>query len=381
MIKWIYNVIFLVVAVDIVIAGSNSSRSSSGIVVKKVLAKASWLKELGDRLKYNAEMQKILYNHHILNYKRNISARSENVVKPTTTILLWITEGLEDMAADPDAYTQGCPVPCILTTNRLMYEQADLIATMGVAVPPVFRLMHPWQRRAIIGLTPDTSNIGTTIRLGVYYSLVSYSRHAEVQFDFRPQSFLIDLKKQRSKSFNLTNSFIPLAIFSDDCATSSDGRFIKEYLASLSKILPVHFYGQCLNTHSLNANETISDAMGRYHFSLVAESHFLDDYVTAPIYDALGSDTVPIYMGAPNISDYLPVGQQYRMILQARHYPDPAALAEKLVTLLTNPAQYKEMMEWRSERLKFPHSRGIYTKGPESIACRMCQYHREHLDA
>lgn len=49
-----------------------------------------------------------------------------------------------------------------------------------------------------------------------------------------------------------------------------------------------------------------SDVYGRYSFALCYENMAMSGYITEKIFDALFSGCVPIYWGAPNISDFIP---------------------------------------------------------------------------
>lgn len=49
-----------------------------------------------------------------------------------------------------------------------------------------------------------------------------------------------------------------------------------------------------------------SDVFPKYRFALCYENAILPGYITEKIFDCMRSDCVPIYLGAPNINDYLP---------------------------------------------------------------------------
>ena len=45
----------------------------------------------------------------------------------------------------------------------------------------------------------------------------------------------------------------------------------------------------------------------QYAFSVILENANLEDYVTEKVWQALLAGSVPIYLGAPNIDQFLPV--------------------------------------------------------------------------
>ena len=52
--------------------------------------------------------------------------------------------------------------------------------------------------------------------------------------------------------------------------------------------------------------ETKLDLMRPYKFHLAFENGNVEDYVTEKVYTALAAGTLPIYLGAPNIRDFVP---------------------------------------------------------------------------
>ena len=51
---------------------------------------------------------------------------------------------------------------------------------------------------------------------------------------------------------------------------------------------------------------TISKTLCRYKYCIAIENSIAQDYVTEKVYDALAAGCVPIYLGAPNIADFVP---------------------------------------------------------------------------
>ncbi len=71
---------------------------------------------------------------------------------------------------------------------------------------------------------------------------------------------------------------------------------LKEYFGD-----DVDFYGRGFN--EFNDKSTVLDP---YYFSLAIENTSFKDYFTEKIVDCYLTDTVPLYYGAPNITDYFP---------------------------------------------------------------------------
>merc|ERR1712194_624984 len=78
---------------------------------------------------------------------------------------------------------------------------------------------------------------------------------------------------------------------------------------ALQRHVPVHCLGTCLHNHAWPANipakKTVA-VLQTYLFSLAAENGNSQDYVTEKVYQALSAGTIPIYLGAPNVADFVP---------------------------------------------------------------------------
>ena len=111
-----------------------------------------------------------------------------------------------------------------------------------------------------------------------------------------------------------------------------------------------------------------------YAFVLAAESVRLSDWVTEKVYQALAVGSVPVYIGAPNMLDYLPCRH---CAIDASHFKSTAALATYLRALLHNRTAYEEYLAWAHtpyDPSDFPrfeeHIRG---KSFDTTMCRLCE--------
>jgi hypothetical protein len=75
--------------------------------------------------------------------------------------------------------------------------------------------------------------------------------------------------------------------------------------------IKVHSYGACLHNKDFNASDSHSpraklEVIRRYKFYLAFENSNSVDYVSEKMFQALYMGVVPIYMGAPNVDEFLP---------------------------------------------------------------------------
>jgi hypothetical protein len=124
-----------------------------------------------------------------------------------------------------------------------------------------------------------------------------------------------------------------------------------EYVRELMRHMPVDSYGRMLNTRALAADQgrpTKLETIARYRFTLAFENSIASDYVTEKFYDPLLVGSVPVYLGAPNVSEYAPARGCY---IDVRDFANPRQLAGFLLELAADEARYAQYLEWRERPL------------------------------
>ena len=138
-----------------------------------------------------------------------------------------------------------------------------------------------------------------------------------------------------------------------------------EYLKELMKFMHVDSFGTCVG------NAKIGDAiLARHGFGNGSRDHFAGDYrgvkkevfagypfvlafenancydwVTEKPFDALLAGAVPVYIGAPNVNDYLPPNSY----IDARFFSGPGELAAFLMATASDPVAYGAFHAWRKD--------------------------------
>jgi len=108
----------------------------------------------------------------------------------------------------------------------------------------------------------------------------------------------------------------------------------------LTKYMPVDSYGSCLhnkdfpNDLSKLQNENhgtyvtrLIQIISEYKFMLAFENDNITDYVTEKLMLGFKAGTLPVYMGAPNVDNWLPAEKS---IIKTDNFRDPKELAEYL---------------------------------------------------
>jgi alpha-1,3-fucosyltransferase 10 len=90
--------------------------------------------------------------------------------------------------------------------------------------------------------------------------------------------------------------------------------------------------------------------LAKYKFVIAIENAVCDDYVTEKLWRSLQVGAVPIYLGAPNIEEYLP---HPRAAVLVKDFGSVREVAEEVLRLHGDDTQY-----WRHLAHKQLHARG-----------------------
>jgi hypothetical protein len=187
------------------------------------------------------------------------------------------------------------------------------------------------------------------------------------KFDYRAKNWYVppvDLLINSRKYSRSTRAVIArknsIAMMVSNCEPA----LRKTYLTDLMSKIPVDSYGGCLRNAQLPAELVIKhggdprgshfrgdyraikhEVFASYPFVLAFENRNCYDYITEKVYDALLSGSVPIYMGASNIADYLPP----KSYIDAAWFTGPGELAAYVEYLLKYPSEYDKYHRWREE--------------------------------
>jgi len=128
------------------------------------------------------------------------------------------------------------------------------------------------------------------------------------------------------------------------------GRF--EYVRELMQYLPVDSYGKSLNNRRIpedHGRQTKLDIISRYKFTLAYENSRTRDYVTEKFYDPFEAGSVPVYLGAPNLADFVPGDHCY---VDVDQFNGPRDLADYLVRAAADDIEYNSYFAWKQQPMK-----------------------------
>lgn len=122
-------------------------------------------------------------------------------------------------------------------------------------------------------------------------------------------------------------------------------------LAELMRSVRIDSYGKLFNNRSLpgpdRGNATKIETLRRYPFAIAFENAIEPDYVTEKIFDALLAGAIPVYLGAPNVAEFVPEG----CYIDAATFGGGRALGAHLNSLIEDPERAASYHLWRGRPL------------------------------
>lgn len=162
-----------------------------------------------------------------------------------------------------------------------------------------------------------------------------------------------------------------------NCA-SRNGR--EDVVKALDAALPggVDRPGGCLNSRPWPRCERASKPAGKcskhavlrgYPFYLAFENSNEEDYVSEKVYHALEAGVLPVYMGAPNVADFVPPDS----LVRADTFDSTEALGRHLLSLLDEPERYLAYFAWKRRPLP-PDFQARLGFVQTHAKCRLCRW-------
>jgi hypothetical protein len=171
---------------------------------------------------------------------------------------------------------------------------------------------------------------------------MSHRRGADIFSPYLPYDFAEHTRKpvQEKELGKVVNAFISSHV-------NKSGRL--QYLIRMMNVLDVHSYGRMIpNMPSCDdyGHQFKLDIIARYKFTIAFENAIAPDYVTEKFYDPLVMGSVPVYLGAPNISDFTPCEDCF---IDTADWESPESLARYILEVSSDEALYNSYFEWKNK--------------------------------
>eukprot|EP01068_Selenidium_serpulae_P017116 Selendium_serpulae@DN6350_c0_g1_i6.p1 len=170
---------------------------------------------------------------------------------------------------------------------------------------------------------------------------VDYFPHSfETYFPSRRPSPAVDPIPERAASFIARN-----------CGSVMNER--NDLVEYLQGEMAVYSIGNCLNNAEWPKNggkylEKV-EALKHFALNLAFENQNSKDYVSEKVYDALQAGVIPVYLGAPNVDEYLPCKN---CIIKVADFETREDLKNHLKEVLSNDTLLMSYQEWRTKPLE-----------------------------
>ncbi len=258
---------------------------------------------------------------------------------------------------------------CVVTLDHTRFSHADAV---------LFHLPNMAMDSIPPTKTPGQIWIGMSMESDANYPLQcdsEFMRHFDVRMNFRRdcdvpllyfdsaliphlQNYPTEKKQRGRAAFFASNDF------------ALNNRF--EWAAELMEHMPVDSYGKSQNNCQLKFTDsgrmTKLETIREYDFYLAFENSNCIDYVSEKMFDGLISGTVPVYLGAPNVDDYLPGNN---CIIKATDFANGADLAKFLLEVSADRQRYSEYLKWKNEPLRPDFLTLVHERDEEPLR-RLC---------
>lgn len=143
-------------------------------------------------------------------------------------------------------------------------------------------------------------------------------------------------------------------------------------LKKMMKSLDVSSFGKCENNrHTTSTRKDVNwhqlklDLFKDYKFGMAYENHKILYYVTEKIYSCLHMGVIPIYLGAPDVKEFVPEGSY----INGADFANTAELIEHIKRVDSDPELYASYFKWNITSMKRLYE--VHCSMP--AYCRWCE--------
>jgi len=339
------------------------------------------------------------------------------IVKPSVKILLWNwrdekvsshwTAFEKTNVSLPNylgkSYSKKCPFPCTITTDQSQLPYTD--AVIFEAIPKNPNRVWDWLREGVklpqrrpaqtwinFGYNPPSQfpileqrGYSTLFDINMTYSQAVGSQNIPISLfcDWGGGNKEDFLKPVPSKSSDKIAIFV-----SDNCAIGG-ARNRTLYVKELMNYLKIDSYGKCLHNKDFPSDiqnaltedhgeymRKLIELISQYKFLIAFENSNLTDFVTEKLSLGFKAGTVPVYMGAPNVAEWLP-GEN--SIINSNSFKNAEDLGNRLTSIAADNSQYSKFFDWKKKGLSRNFEDKLEKCVFENSECRLCQAVAKYL--
>lgn len=270
----------------------------------------------------------------------------------TTKLLVVVYNTMWDQPLDIGGQT--LPAGCELSTDVSRLAEADAVV---FHTPSLFDRPLPPKRRGQCWVAWSMEcevhyPTPTQASPGPFDLFMTYRDHADVPAQYCGPEMLAPMRRPACAK---TARRPAVCFISAPIDRSGRTAYLRELMAHIE----VDCYGQLLRNVELRQDlgrTTKLAVIGGYKFTLAFENARAPDYVTEKLYDPLIAGSVPVYLGAPNVADFVPGDECY---INVDDFATPRELAAHLHALDADDAAYTRLFEWKRAPFRAKFERRI----------------------
>lgn len=262
---------------------------------------------------------------------------------------------------------------CTVTTDPNSLSDADVVAFHI----PDFRLFPPVKREGQLWLSISVEPV-------VLYPLQSvpeFMDRFDLHLSFRrdsdiPVLYFMPAQIPELLSPPVAKTRQSLAVYFASNQFAPDTRY--DFISELMKHMSIDSYGASQKNSKVDKDvgrSTKLETISTYYYYLAFENSIYPDYVSEKLFDGLIAGTVPVYLGALNVADFLPADN---CIINVSDYSSVREVARDLIAISQNKERYESYFAWKKKPLKESFLSLISTQ-QESVFFRLCAKISEHL--
>lgn len=263
------------------------------------------------------------------------------------------------------------------------WQSLDVLVYLGqyITQSSILAPRVPWQKRAVVNMEssqywphlthPDMIR-EYDIHAGIHRSSID-TPDLQIMFEEigSPEDYNSTLPKLAQYTYCLIN------YVSSNCISKNHR---EAYVQELMKHMTVDSYGACLHTKDIKTEKPNGwrdvgakrKLQSNYMFSLALENANERDWVTEKLFDPLISGSIPVYMGAENVDEYLPC-PKHECIIKTQDFPNPRDLAAHLKHISENEDLFDTYHAWRTRPLSENFIR-LTELNYRNYQCAICEH-------
>ena len=214
---------------------------------------------------------------------------------------------------------------------------------------------------------PFTMHFGVSHRRGHLDLFTSYNNYFPAQFKSKGAPF----QSKRDSVLFLYSS----------CFRYQRGLLFDE----LSKLISIDSLGGCKTNKNINEEfpecakhprsgssvwQQSECLFHNYKFYLAIENTQEPDYITEKLYQGLRAGSVPVYIGAPNIRDFIPENSA----VFVEDFPSLEALVQYLNAAIGDETLYNKHLEWKDRPFPGHFVNSAIEKPLDYVHCQICDH-------